>query len=176
MNILFVCTGNICRSVLAQHLLRAEAAKRGLPWEVRSCGTAADPFLAVPEPVRGLLAETGIELHHQPRILSPELVKWADVILAMAADHLAAVRTGFPEAQHKAHLLRAYAGLDDEDIEDPYGGSEEDYREAAEAIRLGLDKILQKAAPSKKAARKTKSVRPKAKAAAGKKRAAKARR
>ena len=151
MKFLFVCTGNTCRSVLAHYLLREEARRRGLPWEVRSCGTHADPFFPIPEPVRTILSEKGVDLHHQPRVISPELAKWADVILAMTAQHLAAVRDAFPESASKAHLLRSYAGLDDLDVEDPIGQSEDRYRRAARSIEQALKKVMDRSASAPRA-------------------------
>ena len=152
MKVLFVCTGNTCRSVLAHYLLERAAARRGFGWQVRSCGIAADPFFPIPDAVRRILAVRGIDVHHQPRVLSPELVKWADVVLAMTAQHLASLRERFPESGSKTHLLRAYAGLDDADIEDPIGMPEDAYREAAETIGAALERILDRyAAPARTA-------------------------
>ena len=58
--ILFVCTGNICRSATAEHLLRHQAQQQGLDLEVRSCGTAAESYYEVPAVVRQLLSERGV--------------------------------------------------------------------------------------------------------------------
>lgn len=149
MNVLFVCTGNTCRSVLAEHLLRKAARERGLEWDVRSCGVAADPGFPIPAPVRKLLAERGIELHHQPRALSAELVETSDVILAMTAQHLAAIRASFPASRAKTSLLRSYAGLDGADVADPIGMPEKEYRKTAAELEDALERILDREAPGK---------------------------
>lgn len=143
LKVLFVCTGNTCRSVLAEQLLKKLSKDRGLDWQVRSCGTAADPGLAVPGTVRKLVKEFGTKtFHHSPRPLSPELVRWADLVLAMTDTHMRQVWTSYPEAKPKTHLLRELAGLGPDDIDDPIGGDEAQYRQCLAAIRESLERIL----------------------------------
>ena len=82
--VLFVCTGNICRSAMAEHLLRQLSKKQNLGLEVRSCGTAADTYFEVPEIVHKLLSEKGVEpFEHTARLVTREPLAWADIVFAI---------------------------------------------------------------------------------------------
>src|SRR6476660_2275322 len=93
--VLLVCTGNICRSPMAQGFLRTSFAARGIDGiEVTSCGTAGwDGSPATPEAIQAL-REQGIDTSsHQARRLNRRLVEDADLILTMTSEHRdAAVR------------------------------------------------------------------------------------
>lgn len=91
--VLFVCTGNTCRSPLAEALARHHAAARG--WsglDVASAGVAAAPGLPASDGSLRAGERHGLDLTgHQSRPLSPELGDWADLILTMSSSHLAAL-------------------------------------------------------------------------------------
>src|ERR671921_117393 len=101
MRILFVCTGNTCRSAMAEGIARRVASERGLSdLAVASAGTGANPFPAgTPMPEFGasdgallVALENGIDLGgHRARPLTRELVQQADLVLAMGDRHLARV-------------------------------------------------------------------------------------
>ena len=120
---LVVCTGNTCRSPMAEHLLRA----RGV--EASSAGTD----VAMPgEPMAGhalvALAERGIDgSAHRARRLTKELVEQADAVLALTAAHGDAVRALVPDAP--VTVL---------DVPDPYGGTIADYRACLAALEGAL--------------------------------------
>jgi protein-tyrosine phosphatase len=148
MKVLFVCTGNTCRSVLAEQLLKTLAQERGLDWEVRSCGTAADPRIAVTAYVRKLVREMGVsDFQHRASPLSTQAVAWADVVLSMTKAQLSRILHDYPEAEPKAFMLTEYADLGREDIEDPIGGDEDRYRAALAEIRVAVERVLEKRAP-----------------------------
>jgi protein-tyrosine-phosphatase len=155
LKVLFVCTGNTCRSVLAEHLLAKLARERGLDWEARSAGTAADPTFPVPGHVRALLGELGVkDLHHQAKPVSPQTLAWADLVLAMTDTQMRELWTDFPESKQRTHLLREYAGLGPEDVEDPIGGDMALYRRSLAAISEALERVLDKQAPKSPKGRK----------------------
>src|SRR3989338_2616589 len=96
--IVFVCTGNICRSAMAEHLLRHWSARRGLDLEVRSCGIAAEGWYEVPEHARRLLEAEGVPpFEHRPRLLTREQLRWADTVLVMARHHRDHILELYPE-------------------------------------------------------------------------------
>lgn len=136
--ILLVCTGNTCRSPMAEVLLRAELARRGLEGvEVGSAGTGAWEGAPASEGSYLVMLERGEDLSaHRARQLTRELVASADLVLTMSRSHLARVRE--LGAAGRAHLLAAYAGEgEDVEVRDPFGGDLAEYRATlAELERL----------------------------------------
>ncbi len=134
--VLFVCTGNICRSAMAEHLLRLLAAERGLEMEVRSCGTAAEGWYEVPAVVRRLLAGEGVpEFEHKARLATRDALRWADDVLVMTARHQDDLLERFPEFSGKVRLLRDAAGFGEQDVLDPMGRSDEFFAGTLATIR-----------------------------------------
>ncbi len=96
--ILFVCTGNICRSTLAEYLFRKRAEENSAGgWESKSAGVAAFPGMESPAEITAILKRNGIDgSGHRAQVVSRELVDWADLILTMEAGHQMVVARQFP--------------------------------------------------------------------------------
>jgi protein-tyrosine-phosphatase len=136
-NILFVCTGNTCRSPLAEALARRELERRG--WshvEIRSAGIAArGGDLATPHAVEVAQRRALPLVEHRSQPLSPELLDWADLVLAMSASHLLPVeRLGGGD---KVALLGDFAAGQPgagASVPDPFGGDAAMYENTVEVL------------------------------------------
>lgn len=129
-NVLFVCTGNICRSPLAASLLERALKEHGLEVTVTSAGTGAWDGAPASEGAYLIGLEHGLDLSaHRARLLSRELVEQADLILTMARHHRA--RVDELGGEGRVFVLGEYAGREGDDVEvsDPFGGKLEVYRD-----------------------------------------------
>lgn len=148
MKILFVCTGNTCRSSMAEALARKlledrPGVKRDI--EAFSAGVAAWPGDRAAGEAVEVLAEMGISLHeHRASRLTPEAVLEFDLILTMTAAHREYVSNLVPSAPGKVFTLAEYVGVS-EDVPDPIGQSIETYRQCArrleDLIARALDRL-----------------------------------
>ncbi len=131
-NVLFVCTGNICRSPFAEALLRNLVDPKGLEGiSVDSAGLLALPGRSVTPLAQRVAAEFGVELSEfRAKSLSQDLVAWSDLILVMEKSHEETLLSAFPDTAGKVLLLRYFArhGSRRRGIADPYGLQYEAYR------------------------------------------------
>ena len=143
MNILFVCTGNTCRSPLAESLARRIAERRGITdMKISSAGTSAWDNAPASDGALLVGMERQLDLAaHRARKLTPAIVSEADLIFAMAPSHLEQVRQ--MGGRGKVHLLDQYAsGGESEGIADPFGGELSGYRDTADALERHLEKLF----------------------------------
>ncbi|WP_281883200.1 low molecular weight protein arginine phosphatase [Paenibacillus sp. YYML68] len=107
--ILFVCTGNTCRSPMAEGMMKSLIEKAGLTGlEVRSAGVSAFTGMPVSDHARTVLQEKGCALTDGSKLLDEELVQWADLVLTMTASHKRHTIQLHPEAVDKVHTLKEY--------------------------------------------------------------------
>ncbi len=148
MTVIFVCTGNTCRSPLAEALARQMAADRGIEG-VTFASAGISVLEGAPANDASMLVgiERGLDLSpHRARMLTPDMVDANTLLLTLATSHLSAVRDIAPGAT--VYLLDDYAsrGEHRRSVSDPFGGGLEEYRAAADDIEAMLPGALDRIA------------------------------
>ena len=145
MKITFVCTGNTCRSVLAEGFMKAKSAVNE-DFNISSCGTGASLVFKVPPVVLKLLEKEGVDLSkHISTQITKDIVKNSDYIFVMEKTHLNYIVKQFPDANGKTYLLKEFAGLNGGgEIPDPIGLPDGVYRERADEIKECVNRIYEK--------------------------------
>ncbi len=143
--ILFVCTGNVCRSPMAEGILRYAAQNCG-DYRVMSAGLGASEGQPPSPNAVQAVRELGIDISNQrSRPLTADLVHQADYIFGMTHSHIDTVSLLFPQAAEKTFLLREFdETLDyfEKDISDPIGGSYDVYVNCRDQIEQGIAAML----------------------------------
>ena len=145
MNILFICTGNVSRSFLAEMLLKQSMAGQQVsPAQVQSAGLFTNPG-AGPDPVMvRYLEERHIAFdRHASQAVTPDLLDWADLVLVMEKLHLDLLVNIRPDSKRKIQLLGRYlpGNQQEDEIRDPFGKSAFHYRLAQSQIALAVQAL-----------------------------------
>jgi protein-tyrosine-phosphatase len=144
-NILFVCTGNICRSPVAQFLAERFAREAGLPWSLSSAGVEAETGKGMTPGAARSLASRGVRgARHVARQLTAEMLSAADQVYALTNEHRRIIAARFPDHAAKTVVLRENAGLPDADVDDPYGESDAVYEKCAARIEEALQVLVRR--------------------------------
>lgn len=112
--VLFVCTGNTCRSPMAEALFRETAKQRNIPVEAKSAGISAIDGVKPAGQAVEVLKEKGITCNHSSRSLNQQLIEWADLILSMTEAHKQFMLQNFLQSEGKVYTLKEYALWGDE--------------------------------------------------------------
>lgn len=148
-NLLFVCTGNTCRSPMAAAIARGLARERG--WThvaVQSAGTGAAPGAAASDEAIAVAREHDFDLEgHAAQPLAPLLIAWADLILAMGPAHLNAILD--LGGREKVSLVTDFLADDRAGaaVADPFGGDYEGYRETFDELQDAVSALLERLEP-----------------------------
>ena len=139
--ILVVCVGNICRSPMAEALLRREL--RGQDgFTVESAGLGALVGHPASEHSVALMEELGLDISgHRARQIHPDMVAESDLVLVMEAGHRRAIDDADPTVRGKVHRLGEWQ---DVDIDDPYRQERSAYEDALRDIQAGVASWVEK--------------------------------
>lgn len=146
-HVLMICTANICRSPVAEGLLRDRLQKRALTdWTVSSAGTWAQVKRGASQNSVIVMDDRGLDIsNHQSQMVEAHHLRQADLVLCMETGHAEALRAEFHQYAPKIHLLTEMAGRN-YSVSDPYGQSLNAYKlmanEVEEIIDEGLDEII----------------------------------
>src|SRR5579871_104463 len=143
VKLLFVCTGNICRSPLAEGLMRALAEKNGLAEEIVSDSAATHDYQIgdIPDP-RSIAeaARHGVDISgHYARQVEESDFEEFDMILALDRGHRAILSRMAPaSAKHRVRLLMDFSPKDPPDVPDPYYGNDNGFPPVTAQIERGV--------------------------------------
>lgn len=145
-NILFVCTGNICRSPIAEAIAKRLWQGRARDkMKIHSAGTVALPgFKAAPLSIK-MMKKRGIDINlHRSTPLTTKTIEEADLILVMEQEHRKQILHTSPSAEGKVFLLKHFALGIEEDIDDPIGGSPQNHQKCVQQIEESIRGLIWK--------------------------------
>ncbi len=135
--ILFVCSGNTCRSPMAEGIFNKKAREHKLDAIAFSAGVSAFPGMPVTEHAVEAAREKGADISaHTAAPVTEALLESCSVALCMTSGHALALKAAFPQYSDKIRLLSRH------DISDPFGGTLADYERAADEIDDAVDELL----------------------------------
>lgn len=143
MNILFVCTGNTCRSPMAQGMLEKMLEDKKGTYSVDSAGIYVHPNSKITEQAQKQLKKRGIDMGERKAVkITHDSMEKADLVFTMTGTQRRMLVESFPYAADKIHLLGDYTNRGG-DVADPYGGGDEAYAETAKELESMLGILVE---------------------------------
>ena len=145
-SVLFVCTGNLHRSPMAEYLFK-EMISDHSDWQISSAGTYTRNGIPTNNEVLTVLKSYDIDASaHRTQVINRRKVHSHNLVLCMASNHKEALRAEFPDLKERIYLLSEMAGYL-ESIDDPIGGPLVEYeataREINEYLKQGFERIVE---------------------------------
>lgn len=138
-NIIFICTGNTCRSPMAEGLFRAHGGEEKTGLAAVSAGLFTQDGIPASESAVTAAKELGADISaHRSRMLTHEIAQSARYLVCMTGAHYDRVCEMFPDCADKVFTLTQ------RDVSDPFGGDLETYRRAAAEIDAGVRSIIER--------------------------------
>ena len=136
LNVLFVCTGNTCRSPMAEIIANSFFKHAGIAARASSCGVFAVPH--APASKNAVAAVGDALLPHKSRGINFKIIEDAHLVICMTAGHKAAILAGFDNAGHKVFT---FAELGFGDVPDPFGGDAAMYAACAKSLEKYINML-----------------------------------
>lgn len=142
MKIYLICTGNTCRSPMAEAIFRSKGKENVL---IRSAGIHAQDGMPIAKNAKTLIEEANMPYTEIARAVTIEDIEWADYIFTMTEGHKHALLRSFPEASKKLFTLKGFIGQQfNSDVHDPFGGNLETYRQTFNELVEVIDAVERK--------------------------------
>jgi len=144
IKVVFICTGNTCRSPMAAAMATQIFTDAGLAAEVSSAGVSAFNKQPASRHAVKVMGDGGLcLLSHRAELVSAAILESANLVFTMTDSHRAVLHSDYPALKEKTFTLAEYVG-DDINIADPFGGNEDEYRACAAQIRKLLELAVKK--------------------------------
>lgn len=142
MKLLFLCTGNTCRSCMAEALANKIVKDMNIGLQINSAGLFAENGSSASENAMLAMEEYGLDLtQHRSKRLTHGMLMVSDLVLTMTNNHKSSVLDIYPEFKDKVFTLSEYVGEMGE-VSDPFGGDIEVYRKSATQLKNMINKVL----------------------------------
>jgi len=144
MKFLIVCTGNTCRSPMAEGIMNYLVKANNMDIMVKSAGVFAVDGDRVSTNAIKAMKNKGIDIsNYKSTFLHEELINEADIILTMSNSHRVEILRRYPQAKGKTYQINEYALGKNKDISDPFGGDLMTYEIVRDELYCAIEKIIE---------------------------------
>lgn len=140
MAVLFVCTGNTCRSPMAEAIYSYLTKEK----KVKSAGVFAEEGAETSVNTLLVLAENGIDFKHRAKVVDEQDVQNAQVILTMTASHRDLLLSMYPKMKEKIYTIKKYVTDVEGDVIDPFGGDKQMYQQTYSELYDLIERLINK--------------------------------